>query len=213
MKILEEYRDIVYSTNTKTSILETTGDSWERDINRYYKPALLLIELREKFGVERTYDFLRSLDRQFLEKKEATTKIFLAALEQNQGTEAAEFFTEALNRKTWIRDSSGIVKSEVKADPVYLGKWSGMLTQFGSAARFVVNIKETEGITALTLDSPDQNVFDIPVSDLSIIADQIYFKVGVASASFRGTLERSDQVINGTWIQRGVGYPIKLVKN
>jgi hypothetical protein len=44
--LLSEYHGIVENTTTQTAIVNTENDSWEREINRYYKPTLILNKLR-----------------------------------------------------------------------------------------------------------------------------------------------------------------------
>ena len=51
--LLDEYNVAIENSATQLSILETTGDSWESHINRYYKPTVLLNTLRQKYGEEK----------------------------------------------------------------------------------------------------------------------------------------------------------------
>jgi hypothetical protein len=62
------------------------------------------------------------------------------------------------------------------------------------------------------LDSPDQNITGIPVSDFMISGDSILYKIGVASASFRGIIDRDRKVIRGVLTQRGDNYPLDLFR-
>lgn len=211
--LINEYTGIVNSSDTHLSILETTGDSWELNINRYYKPTLLLNELRQKYGDDRFFKFLRMLDNSFARSGAATTKVFLEVLENNLGIGARDYMEEALNREKWITGNKSTEENIIPADTVLQGTWSGKLTQFGSVTQFVLHLKMSDGTLVPSLDSPDQNAFGIPASDLCVKGDTISFRVGVASASFKGTIKRSKMLINGSWIQRGTTYPLVLLRS
>lgn len=209
--LMSEYRGIVENTNTKTAIAETAYDSWEREMNRYYKPTLIFNEIRSKYGDESLRQLIRALDSRFSEAGGATTGLVLEVLEKSLGKEAKEYVDEAIHRKVWNQKlSENNAVSEV--DPIFIGKWSGPLIQFGTTTKFVVNIDVKDGIVVPTLDSPDQNAFGIPVSDFKQTDDSVSFKLAIASAVFAGTLDRNNQKIKGIWTQRGTEYPLNLSK-
>jgi len=209
--LMSEYHGIVENTNTQTSIVETANDSWERETNRYYKPTLIFNEIRTKYGDESLGQLMRDLDSRFSEAHGATTELVLEVLEKSLGKEAKELVDEAIHRKVWNQKPSEN-NTVSKVDPIFIGKWSGPLTQFGTTTKFVVNIDIKDGIVVPTLDSPDQNAFGIPVSDFKQTDDSVSFKLGIASAVFTGTLDRNTQKIKGIWTQRGTDYPINLSK-
>ncbi len=213
VELTDEYNGIVKSSDTRLSILETPGDSWEGNINRYYKPTLLLKGLRLKYGDDRFFSFLRSLDSSFVSSGGATTKVFLEVSGKILGAGARNYMEEGLNRKQWISENKNTEKQIVPSDTLYVGKWSGKLTQFGSTNEFVLHLKISSGELIPSLDSPDQNAFGIPATDLSIKGDTISYSVGAASASFNGILNRSKMLIDGTWKQRGAKYPLVLIKS
>lgn len=209
--LISEYQGIVENSDTQTAIVETANDSWEREINRYYKPTIILNEIREKQGDANLKKFMNELYAQFVEARSATTPLFIEVLEKSLGKEAKDFVDEAIRRKvlnTQIADN----KSGSSIDPALIGTWSGPLTQFGAITKFVINIVLKDGIVVPTLDSPDQNAFGIPVSDFLQKNNSISFKLGIASATFNGILDRSNLTIKGTWTQRGIDYPINLTK-
>lgn len=209
--LMSEYRGIVENTNTKTAIAETAYDSWEREMNRYYKPTLIFNEIRSKYGDESLRQLIRALDSRFSEAGGATTGLVLEVLGKSLGKEAKEYVDEAIHRRVWNQKlSENNAVSEV--DPIFIGKWSGPLTQFGTTTKFVVNIDVKDGIVVPTLDSPDQNAFGIPVSDFKQTNDSVSFKLAIASAVFAGTLDRNNQKIKGIWTQRGTEYPLNLSK-
>jgi hypothetical protein len=207
--LLDEYKAAIENSATQLSILETTGDSWESHINRYYKPTVLLNSLRQKYGEEKMEEFIASLDAAFIQNLGGTTRLFLQTLEEKLGKEAFDFFTEGLNRKNWNKRSEAVGAGY---DADFEGTWTGGLTQFGTTSKFVLHLKKEDNKLIPVLDSPDQDVFGIPVSELKIEGDSIICVVGVASATFSGKLDRKAKTIHGNWLQRDVDYPLNLSK-
>jgi hypothetical protein len=208
--LIDEYTGMVNSTPTQLAIAETPNDSWEREINRYYKPTLLFCQLIRKYGEEKTGLFLKTLYLAMVKEKVATTARFLEVMEQTMGKEAKDFFAEAIYRKGWNTGKNPVVQSFQANDPAFAGTWSGPLTQFGTTAKFVLNLLWKGGKLEPSLGSPDQNVGNIPVSELMIEGDVISFRVGIASAVYKGTLDRTSHEIKGVWTQRGVDYPLNI---
>ena len=210
--MVAEYNDIVSNTPTTYSIVLTPGDSRDREVNRYYKPALLLNNIKEKFGGEQMKKFLRSLYSGFSDSNRANTSLFLDILEKNFGKETRDSFAEYLYKKNWESPKNPGDNSFSVSDTAFLGTWNGPLTQFGATVKFVLNLDIKGGKFIPTLDSPDQNVTGIPLSDLKMQDDSISFKIGVASASYRGRLDRKNLTIQGEFYQRGGTYTLNLVK-
>jgi len=211
--MVDEYNEIVSNTPTTYSIVQTPGDSRDREVNRYYKPALLLNNIKEKFGDEQMKKFLSSLYSGFLDSKKANTSLFLDIFEKNFGKEARDSFAESLCIKNWESHKSPEDNSFPVTDTAILGTWHGPLTQFGATIKFVLNLDFKDGKLIPTLDSPDQNVTGIPLSDLKMQDDSISFKIGVASASYRGRLDRKNLTIQGEFNQRGGTYSLNLIKD
>ena len=206
--LVDEYKGMVYTTQTDVSVLETKSDSWERDINRYYKPTLLLNDLKEKYGDNQLDEFFSLLYKKFEEAKAANTGLFMEALKETYGTVEADSFLKALSEKNWVKETKRTAVADL--DTAIIGTWTGKLSQFGTTTLFVLNIKIAGSEVVATLDSPDQNAFDIPVSEFGFIDDTIFFRVGVASASYSGKLNRVDQTITGIWKQRDAGYSLDI---
>jgi aminopeptidase N len=209
--LLNEYKDAVYGSPTTHSVLETESGSWEANVNRYYKPTLLLNDLRRQYSDARVREFLRTLYARFAQDQ-ATTAVFLDELEKSFGTAAREQFADGLARKTWAKPSPVVMASA--ADPDLIGTWTGMLTQSGTPYKFVLHLKAKEGLLVATLDSPDQNVKDIPVSEVNVSGDTLILKVaGVASASYECKIDRAKHSLTGEWVQMGIRYPLKLTRS
>ncbi len=210
--LLSEYREIVDNSDSESSIVETSGDSFiNREVNRYYKPAILLNEVRQRYGEEKLRQFFKALYERCLEANSATTAIFLEEMEKNIGKEARDYFSEALYRKNWKSAGPLPTYTYSPSDAIFLGRWTGGLTQSGATLKFILNLKVKEEKLVATLDSPDQNVKDIPV-EARIKGDSIFLRVRVASATYEGRLDRSQMKIEGEWRQRGIAYPLNLAK-
>jgi aminopeptidase N len=210
--LLDEYTDIVKSSKSKSAIAETSGDSPDREINRYYKPTILLNGLSNKFGDEKMKEFLKELYILFNETGRATTSVFLEAIEAVYGKETKDSFSESLYHNELTADDNNNTKLYSVTDSVFIGRWTGPLTQFGSTVKFILNVELKDGKLVSTLDSPDQNVTGIPVSDLRMANDSISFKIGVASANYKGKLYRQNSTIKGEFNQRGGTYALDLIK-
>jgi hypothetical protein len=213
--LVSECQEMVNNSTSETALVDTESSSnaLDRELNRYYKPTFLLNEVRQKYGDEKMRSFIRSLYSRFVESNSATIPIFLDEMEKNIGKEARDYFQEAVYRKKWIRASAPAEQLFSPSHAAFLGTWNGLLTQSGMTNRFVLNIKVNEGKLVATLDSPDQNVKDIPVSEVRIDGDNMFLKVSVASATYEGILNRDKMVIAGEFRQRGIGYPLNLSKN
>lgn len=96
------------------------------------------------------------------------------------------------------------------AQTTIAGTWQGKLTLPGSSLRVVVHIKNENGNYTATLDSPDQGAKGIPVNNLSLQGDSLYFALPAANAKYSG-LVTSDTTINGEWFQ-GRSLPLNLTK-
>lgn len=210
--LLGEYRDIIQNSPTKEAITETTSDSREREINRYYKPVILLHEIEGKYGKVKMFRFMKTLDSTFA-KESATTDVFLKVLETTYGSAVRDEFATRITSKGWeTKMETGEYKYSLK-DSVFIGTWTGILTQFGQSTTFIMHVKQKNGILTVTLDSPDQNAMDIPVSEAEIRDNVLSYKLGIAGASFKGSFSDSNNQINCIWSQRGVDYTLMLNKN
>lgn len=206
--ILNEYKDIVNSSDTKRAIADTPAGSPDREVNRYYKPTLFLNDLHEKFGDAKQKEFFKILYNLFDDHRHATTEDFLEAIEKAYDKNTRDSVYEILYRKD--QRNTGTEIPYISVDSAFSGKWTGPLSQFGTTVKFILNINLSNGKVIPTLDSPDQNVTGIPVSDLKMNQDSISFRIGVASAAFSGRLDRINSTINGEFRQRGGIFPLNL---
>ncbi len=208
--LMDEYLGIVTHTNTGVSILETNAGSWEREINRYYKPTIMFDSLWVKYGYEKFSKFTNVWYNNSVKKGFTNTSILTDCLNQVYGSEVKDVFLSELNQKTLFYMTPESVSQNNY--PALEGKWSGPLTQFGSTVNFVLNLKMVDNSLLPTLDSPDQGAFDIPVNDFEISGAEISFTVNAASGKYTGKIQPGQKTIIGTWSQRGADYPLNMKK-
>jgi len=205
--LISEYEGIVKNAKTDVSIMETDAGTWEREINRYYRPALLLDKLLVKYGYERIQSLFKQLYLRFGKEDSATTETFLSCLKECLGSDDMGDFKKELYLKNYYSDKKVNI---VRCDSIWYGTWSGPLNQFGATTSFVLNLIPQEGAVVPVLDSPDQGAYNIPLSGLTIKNDSISFVVGAASGLYTGRLGQEKNIIEGTWSQRGADYPLVL---
>jgi len=97
--LVQEYQLHGQASQTSASIADTEGSSPDREINRYEKTALMLIEAQRRFGQAPLDKVLRSLHTRFAGTLQATTALFLEEVRVQMGAEAEVFFREVLFRK------------------------------------------------------------------------------------------------------------------
>lgn len=210
--LIDEYRGIVTNSDIRTAIVDTQGNSGEREINRYYKPALFMDQLWRAYGDEKLRQVFSSFYASTSRSGNATTALFLDEIEKFMGRRARDSVYEVLTLKKRTDDSDD-ERSDSKIEPCFLGTWKGKLSQFGSEFQFVLNIVLKNDLPFPSLDSPDQEATNIQVTAMHAISDTISFRVPVASGSYRGILDRSTMTLTGSWNQRGIDYPLILRKS
>lgn len=90
------------------------------------------------------------------------------------------------------------------------GSWNGLLAVQGQKLRLVFNISKVENVLQATMDSPDQNAFGIPVSDVSFANNQLKVVVKQIGLEYNGTLQ-GDSIV-GTFNQMGLKAPLVLTQ-
>jgi len=80
------------------------------------------------------------------------------------------------------------------------GVWRGKINRNGVDLRLVLHIATTAQGTAITLDSPDQLAFGVPLQGLARDGGTVRFRVDVRGARYEGTLSSDMQRISGTWL-------------
>lgn len=102
---LAEYYRHARQSKTTSAIAETTGNSPDREINRYDKAALMFIEAQHRFGEAALDRVLKATYVRFVGTDKATTTAFLEEVENHMGKVAAAYFREELYRKPQPQES------------------------------------------------------------------------------------------------------------
>lgn len=91
------------------------------------------------------------------------------------------------------------------------GKWGGTLSLGPQKIPLVFNITQADAAKwSVTLDVPSQGAYGIPC-EATVDNDKIEIKMDVMNASYSGTIT-GDDVINGSFSQRGFNLPLELTK-
>jgi len=97
--------------------------------------------------------------------------------------------------------------------PVVEGAWTGTLDAMGTKLRIVFRVaKYADGSWKTLLDSPDQGVKDIPVSETVIKGDSLIFKSAAVMGTYEGLIQPDGKTVLGTWKQGGTSFPLTLSK-
>jgi hypothetical protein len=99
--LIGEYQEHAAQSQTEIPIAETESSSEDRYVNRYEKMTLILLEARRRFGQKHLDQVFRALHSQFAGTQNATTESFLDEVENQLGSNAKAFFSQALFQKKW----------------------------------------------------------------------------------------------------------------
>jgi fermentation-respiration switch protein FrsA (DUF1100 family) len=92
-----------------------------------------------------------------------------------------------------------------------IGIWQGKLKVPGGELRIIFKISAKEdGILAAAMDSPDQGVSDIPVSDVTFKNDSLRIESSLIRGLFEGQMQADGQTIKGVWKQSGMTFPLDI---
>jgi len=88
------------------------------------------------------------------------------------------------------------------------GKWNGVLKVQGTQLRVIFNVTKTDNGFSSTMDSPDQGVKDMPVTNTSFGIPKIKFEITSLKLEYSGELK--DKEIIGVLKQGGQEFPMNL---
>lgn len=92
------------------------------------------------------------------------------------------------------------------------GYWEGALAIDGTELAIGVAIEQQQDGTLVgKLDSPDQNVFDIPLAEVAATDGTLAFKVPTIAASYMGEWDAAASSWSGVFSQAGMQLPLVLV--
>jgi hypothetical protein len=100
-------------------------------------------------------------------------------------------------------------------DPVLIksmGTWEGALSVQNTEIPLVFKVlKGDQNNLKVTLDSPLQNAFDIPLGGISNTSGEIKIDAPMLQGNYTAKFV-NDSTLNGTWYQAGNSFPLKLSK-
>ncbi len=109
--------------------------------------------------------------------------------------------------KVDLPKSSPAVSSELE------GNWDGSLETPNGTLKLVVHFKNQPDKTVkATLDSPDQNSMDLPLTDVVQKGPAVEFQLRLVNGGFKGTLNKEATQLAGEWTQGGNSLPLTLKK-
>jgi putative CocE/NonD family hydrolase len=92
------------------------------------------------------------------------------------------------------------------------GDWNGLLEMEGTNLRLVLHVEETDEGLSATVDSPDQNVFGMPVAKISMEGEELAFELPEIQVVYRGTVAPDYAKVDGTFTQGGQGFPMVFTR-
>lgn len=105
--------------------------------------------------------------------------------------------------------AAGLVNTQVSQ--TIAGMWQGTLKVGTVELRIVANIEaHPNGKLTGTIDSPDQGVSGIPISEVTVQEGRVRLVLQAVMASYEATLSEDGKRISGEWKQGGVALPLTL---
>ncbi|MFT5451532.1 MAG: hypothetical protein ACI9N9_001017 [Enterobacterales bacterium] len=103
-------------------------------------------------------------------------------------------------------------RGKPKAKPVYSdlnGDWHGEIMSHP----LIVRITSSQMGTVAALDSPDEGVRNLPISNVVLSDGKVSFEIPKAGVKFNGRLEESLEQFSGKWLQRDrLNHDITFIK-
>jgi hypothetical protein len=110
--------------------------------------------------------------------------------------------------KVELPKSSPAVTAELE------GTWEGSVDTPNGPVRLIVHfINQPDKTVKATLDSPDQNSADLPLSDVVQKGSAVEFQLRLVNGGFKGALNKEATQIAGEWSQGGNSLPLVLKKS
>jgi uncharacterized protein len=93
------------------------------------------------------------------------------------------------------------------------GNWEGALEVQGTELPLVFHInKDSTGKYSATFDSPLQNAFNMPCSDVILKGDSVILLMQMVSGRYAGLLNEGMNILTGEWSQSGQVFPLVMKK-
>ena len=129
-------------------------------------------------------------------------------------------FAENIIKGEWSQNGNVLpldlkkeIVEEKKAETQYTSYWEGKLKVGGMNLPLIVKIyKNADGTSAGHLDSPAQNVKNMPAEKVRLTADSLILSVKAIGGSYSGMLIKDSAIVKGVWKQGSVSLPLNLKK-
>jgi len=93
------------------------------------------------------------------------------------------------------------------------GIWKGVLHVQPKEIPIVFHIaRDSAGKLIATFDSPSQNAFNLPVSEVITRADSVVFMIAMLNGKYAGILSGDTRTIDGQWFQGNGSLPLTVTK-
>ena len=93
-----------------------------------------------------------------------------------------------------------------------VGDWRGVLDVGAAQLTIVFHIVEEDGGLLVTMDSPDQGAFGIPVPEVDIAPPNVDLAIPAIQGRYEGLLNASGDTIEGRWTQGPNSLPLQLTR-
>ena len=104
-------------------------------------------------------------------------------------------------------------KSSIAVSKELEGDWEGTLDAPNGPLKIVVHFQNQPDKTVkATLDSPDQNSMDMPLTDVIQKESAVEFQLRIVGGGYKGTLNKEGTELAGEWSQGGGSLPLTLKK-
>lgn len=99
----------------------------------------------------------------------------------------------------------GAVQAQAPAEEsAFEGDWVGRLSEKIGHLKLILHIQRQPSGFVATMDSPDQNGYGLPVSQISLEGDQVSFRIEPQGIVYQGKFDPKKGEIGGTFFQRGM---------
>lgn len=92
------------------------------------------------------------------------------------------------------------------------GQWKGAADIFGSQLPIVLHISSSDLGYSATLDSPDQQAFDIPIDSISFEDKKLDLKISAIGMTYSGVLNEDHSKFSGDFEQNNYKFPLDLIR-
>lgn len=90
------------------------------------------------------------------------------------------------------------------------GTWSGKVTVEGQVMGLVLHLEQQINVWKGKMDSPDQNVYGIPVDKVLVKGDTLFFEIASIQFKYLGVYNAAYNIISGSLAQYGYNFELKF---